>query len=90
MVLVGATIVGSMTTVWHGVVTPPRSSVMREWQYQDQNIVLTKGEEMGRFLLGSTVVMLFPPPPVVFNPTWAPARLIRLGEVMANYADTAS
>ena len=40
---------------------------------------------MGRFLLGSTVVMLFPPPPLAFNPAWAPARPIRLGEAMANY-----
>jgi phosphatidylserine decarboxylase len=85
MVLVGATIVGSMATVWHGVVTPPRSSGMREWQYQDQNIVLTKGEEMGRFLLGSTVVMLFPKSDLKFNPAWKPQGAIRLGEVMADY-----
>jgi len=86
MVLVGATIVGSMATVWHGVVTPPRSSGMREWQYQGRNIVLTKGEEMGRFLLGSTVVMLFPKSDLKFNPTWKPQGAIRLGEVMADYA----
>ena len=42
---------------------------------------------MGRFLLGSTVVMLFPAPPLAFNPAWAPARPIRLGEAMANYSD---
>jgi phosphatidylserine decarboxylase len=85
LVLVGATIVGSMATVWHGVVNPPRPGEIREWRYDDPQVVLKKGEEMGRFLLGSTVVLLFPSPPVAFNPDWAPARPIRLGETMANY-----
>ncbi|AMM25748.1 archaetidylserine decarboxylase [Variovorax sp. PAMC 28711] len=86
LVLVGATIVGSMETVWHGVVNPPRTGQLREWRYDEQNITLQKGEEMGRFLLGSTVVMLFPKPPVTFNPAWSPTRPIRLGETMANFA----
>ena len=83
LVLVGATIVGSMATVWHGVVNPPRSGKVREWTYADQQIALKKGEEMGRFLLGSTVVMLFPAPRLDFNPTWAPGKAIQLGEPMA-------
>ncbi|MEC5399593.1 archaetidylserine decarboxylase [Uliginosibacterium sp. H1] len=83
LVLVGATIVGSMATVWHGVVNPPRVKQVREWRYDSQQIVLKQGEEMGRFLLGSTVVMLFPKGPLTFNADWAPARGIRLGEVMA-------
>ena len=84
MTLVGATIVGSMATVWHGVVNPPRGKKVREWRYDDQSVVLPQGQEMGRFLLGSTVVMLFPKGLLRFNPTWAPGRSIRLGEVMAN------
>jgi len=86
LVLVGATIVGSMATVWHGVINPPRGGDVREWRYDDQDISLKQGEEMGRFLLGSTVVMLFPRPALAFNPDWAPGRSVRLGEVMANYA----
>jgi phosphatidylserine decarboxylase len=82
LTLVGATIVGSMATVWHGVVNPPRPGVLREWRYDDQNIVLKKGEEMGRFLLGSTVVMLFPKDTLSFNPAWQPARPLRMGEAM--------
>jgi phosphatidylserine decarboxylase len=84
LTLVGATIVGSMATVWHGVVNPPRGGTVREWLYRDQEIVLKKGEEMGRFLLGSTVVMLFPRDVMEFNPEWTAARAIRMGEAMGH------
>ena len=83
LTLVGATIVGSMATTWHGVVNPPRPGKVREWRYDDQQIVIRQGEEMGRFLLGSTVVLLFPKGPLAFNPGWQPAGAVRLGEVMA-------
>lgn len=83
MVLVGATIVGSMGTVWHGVVNPPRPGTTRSWDYQGQNIALQRGEEMGRFLLGSTVIMLFPAGPLRFNPDWAAGGAVRLGQAMA-------
>ena len=82
MVLVGATIVGSMATVWHGVVNPPRPGTIREWRYDDREIILGRGEEMGRFLLGSTVVMLFPAGSIRFAEEWAPARAVRVGEAM--------
>lgn len=84
LTLVGATIVGSMATVWHGMVNPPRPGVVREWRYEEQNIKLKKGEEMGRFLLGSTVVMLFPKNNLTFNPDWSPTRAIRMGEIMGS------
>ena len=83
LVLVGATIVGSMATVWHGLVNPPRPGTVREWRYEPGQVQLAQGEEMGRFLLGSTVVMLMPPGPLNFNPAWAPGGALRLGEVMA-------
>jgi phosphatidylserine decarboxylase len=86
LVLVGATIVGSMETVWHGVVNAKRPGEIREWRYDDQSITLKKGDEMGRFLLGSTVILVFPKDDVAFNPLWEPARGVRLGEAMANYA----
>jgi phosphatidylserine decarboxylase len=89
-VLVGATIVGSMATVWHGVVNPPRTRDIREWRYDDKDIRLAKGEEMGRFLLGSTVVMLFPKNVVAFHPDWAPARPVKLGEAMASFVGAES
>ena len=83
LVLVGATIVGSMATVWHGQVNPPRTGTLRQWDYAKGQVSLQQGEEMGRFLLGSTVVMLFPQGPLQFNPQWAPMRAIQLGEAMA-------
>ena len=83
LVLVGATIVGSMATVWHGQVNPPRTGVLRQWDYAKGQVNLQQGEEMGRFLLGSTVVMLFPQGPLQFNPQWSPTRPIQLGEAMA-------
>ncbi len=88
MVLVGATIVGSMATVWHGVVNPPRTRAPREWRYDGDNIVLAKGAEMGRFLLGSTVILLFPRNVLTFTPDWAPTRPVRLGEAMATVIET--
>ncbi|GGI16803.1 archaetidylserine decarboxylase [Oxalicibacterium faecigallinarum] len=87
LVLVGATIVGSMQTVWHGVINPPRTGKIREWRYDKQHLVLRKGEEMGRFLLGSTVVMLFQKDVLSFNPVWQSADAIRLGEKMADRMD---
>jgi phosphatidylserine decarboxylase len=86
LVLVGATIVGSMATVWHGVVNPPRPGKVREWRYDDQRVELKQGEEMGRFLLGSTVVLVFPKSNLSFNDDWHEARVIRMGEAMASYS----
>ena len=83
LTLVGATIVGSMATVWHGMVNPPRPGHLWERTYDDGLVTLRQGEEMGRFLLGSTVVMLFPKEVMAFNPQWQPTRPIRMGEMMA-------
>ena len=86
LTLVGATIVGSMATVWHGVL--PREGAVREWHYNSQtpHVLLKKGDEMGRFLLGSTVVLLFPQGPLQFNPGWQPGGPVRLGDAMANFS----
>jgi len=84
MVLVGATIVGSMATVWHGVVNPKRTNETSIWDYTNDDIVLEKGEEMGRFLLGSTVIMLFEQGTIAFDEDWEPERKVRLGEPMGH------
>jgi phosphatidylserine decarboxylase len=89
LVLVGATIVGSMATVWHGQINPTRyggsSAEVREWRYDDELISLKQGDEMGRFMLGSTVVMLFPEnhsKTLTFNPNWAAGSAVQLGQAM--------
>ena len=83
--LVGATIVGSMATVWHGIVNPPRSATLREWRYDDQQITLKAGDELGRFLLGSTVVLLFPQGRLDFAEDWVAGKPVRFGEAMGAF-----
>ncbi|MFZ9407866.1 MAG: archaetidylserine decarboxylase [Burkholderiaceae bacterium] len=83
LVLVGATIVGSMATTWHGQVNPPRPGQVRRWNYAPGQVSLKRGEEMGRFLLGSTVILLWPAGAARFEPGWFAGRPVRLGESMA-------
>jgi phosphatidylserine decarboxylase len=86
-VLVGATIVGSISTVWHGVVNPVRTGKVAEWSYADEPVALHQGEEFARFLLGSTIILLFAPDTIVFDEDWAPERPVRLGEAMGRAPD---
>ena len=89
LVLVGATIVGSMATTWHGVVNPPRPGRVCHWQYPatgDKAVTLARGDEMGRFLLGSTVVMLFPPGAPALPTDWQPGQAVRMGQAMSAQA----
>jgi phosphatidylserine decarboxylase len=84
LVLVGATIVGSMATPWHGVVNPPRPGKVREWTYDNQDLSLQQGEDMGRFLLGSTVVLLWPKNTIALSVGWQEGQGVRLGEKMGD------
>ncbi len=83
MILVGATIVGSMSLDWHGVVNAKRNGEILQWLYEDKEIVLNQGQEMGRFLLGSTVVLLFPSRQINFQPHWEPKGLVHWGQAMS-------
>ncbi len=87
MVLVGATIVASIETVWAGTITPPAGKDVFRWQYPEAGpgaITIDKGAEMGRFKLGSTVVTTFAPNMVKFNPQDGPETVTRLGEYYAD------
>lgn len=88
LVLVGATIVGSMATVWHGPVNATRPGTLREWRYDDRTIVLRQGDEMGRFLLGSTVVLLFRDGCIRFDEKWKAELPVRMGEPMGTFIAT--
>jgi len=81
MVLVGAMIVASIETVWAGCVAPIRRAV-NTTLYGDVSptIKLDKGEEMGRFKLGSTVVLLFPENQMAFEEKHAAESPVRLGQ----------
>lgn len=82
-VLVGAIFVGSMEAVWAGQITPPYGDQIRDWHYSgEQAVHLNKGVEMGRFNMGSTVIVLLPPGIRAFQPHWQAGDQIRLGQAM--------
>jgi phosphatidylserine decarboxylase len=90
MVLVGATIVASIETTWAGTITPPAGKDIFRWSYPADGvdaIKFNKGDEMGRFKLGSTVVSTFSPKMIDFNTSAGPETITRLGE---HYADIVS
>lgn len=82
MVLVGAIFVGSMETVWAGKITPAYGNEIKEWNYEGDQAPLDKGEEMGRFNMGSTVVLLLPKTMQPFKSDIHAESLIKLGEAM--------
>ncbi|WP_372384707.1 archaetidylserine decarboxylase [Vibrio sp. BS-M-Sm-2] len=88
-VLVGATIVGSIEQVWAGTITPPRGNSVYKWDYPAQGnnaIILKKGEEMGRFKLGSTVINLFGKGAIKFDDTMQNGEKTVLGTPFAHIA----
>ena len=83
-ILVGATITASMSTVWAGVINPPRTGEIKVWPYQGDNAIkLTKGQEMGAFQLGSTVINLFPANSVTLAEHLEVDVPVRMGEILA-------
>ena len=84
LILVGAMIVAGMETVWSGPVTPPHGQAMRTWHYDDESaILLSRGEEMGRFNTGSTVVLLFPGDRVDWLDALTTGSSVRMGQGLA-------
>ena len=86
-ILVGATIVGSIETVWSGTVTPPREGIIKRWTWpagdNEGSIALLKGQEMGRFKLGSTVINLFAPGQVKLVDTLQSLSVTKIGHPLA-------
>ncbi len=91
VVMVGAINVAAIETVWAGLVTPPPGPRVRVYDYRDRTapIVLKKGQELGRFNMGSTVIVLFPRGRVTWEPVLEPGARVRMGERLGRFLDTA-
>lgn len=85
VILVGAMIVGSMHTQWHGQVTPCRSKSVQDWYYNDSNISISRGEEMGLFTLGSTVILLFEKDRAAWDSSLQPGCSLSMGQRIGQY-----
>ncbi|MHA7880394.1 MAG: archaetidylserine decarboxylase [Saccharospirillum sp.] len=83
MVLVGAMIVASIETTWAGVVAPWRKGIVRH-HYNEPDLTLGRGEEMGRFRLGSTVILMFPEGATTWASDLAAGNRVRLGQTLAD------
>ena len=86
LVLVGAMIVGSVETRWAGVVVPGSRQVTSTLYEGEQAISFDKGEEMGRFRLGSTVIMVMPKGSVSWNSDQVAGKTVRMGEAFGALA----
>ncbi|WWP01698.1 MAG: archaetidylserine decarboxylase [Candidatus Dasytiphilus stammeri] len=89
-IMVGATLVGSIETIWHGTITPPRDGIIKYWSWPafskknpNQSIRLFKGQEMGQFKLGSTVINLFTPNRVKLVEHLRSKSITRIGQPLA-------
>lgn len=81
LIAVGAMIVGSIAMNWHGVVAPGKQKTV--WQYESENIILQRGDEVGHFRLGSTVIILCEKNSVQWMDLVQANSVLRLGEVIA-------
>jgi phosphatidylserine decarboxylase len=86
MVLVGAIFVACMETVWEGVIQPSRQGIrIRTFNTSNaEKIRLQRGDEMGRFNMGSTVILLYGPEQADWNPDLAAGQPLRVGQTMGN------
>jgi len=82
-ILVGATITASISTVWAGVINPPRPNQVKTWDYNESAVKLVKGQEMGAFQLGSTVINLFQQDCVKLAEHLAVDSITRVGDILA-------
>jgi phosphatidylserine decarboxylase len=88
MVLVGAMVVAGIETVWSGqVAPPPKCPMVTDYESAPAPVALSKGEEMGRFKLGSTVILLFPAGTVEWDQGYVASSTTRLGESLGSYLD---
>ncbi len=83
---IGAVNVGSIETIWAGEVTPPAGRVVRQWHYtSDEAIEFAKGDEIGRFNMGSTVILLFANPKVSWDESFTAEMKVKMGSRIAKH-----
>jgi len=85
VVLVGAINVAAIETVWDGLVTPPTGKRINCKNYDSDDISLKKGEELGRFNMGSTVILLFENPQLEWNSQFMESSPIKFGEALGKF-----
>jgi phosphatidylserine decarboxylase len=85
VILVGAIFVGSMDTLWSGQVTPARGRSASRSYGDEDGIELKQGEEMGRFNMGSTVILLFPPDAVTWDKTLKAGDVVQMGQRLGSF-----
>jgi len=83
VVMVGALNVGSMETVWSGQITPAKNRIINDTQFSDNDINLEQGQEMGRFNMGSTVILLLPQNVIQWSADMVADKTIVMGEKIA-------
>jgi phosphatidylserine decarboxylase len=86
LILVGAIFVSSVEMVWHGVVTPPSVSSVQSWQYGEDAPSIKIGEEMGRFNMGSTIIVLFGKDQAQWDVEFKAEQPVKLGELIGRVA----
>ena len=84
VVLVGAINVAAIETVWDGLVTPPAGKQIESKDYKDEHIFLKKGDELGRFNMGSTVILLFENN-IAWNQKFSEGSPIKMGELLGSF-----
>ena len=84
MVIIGAMLVGGIVTVWHGRVTPPTRKKIRSFTYIEKNINFSRGEEIGHFKMGSTVIVLFPKNSIQWGNHLKTQVHLKFGEIIAD------
>ncbi len=90
LIMVGALFVGSMQTVWEGKITPEYQPTLQHWEYSDANLTFNKGDEIGRFNMGSTVILLTPENQLPELGDIVAGTPIKMGEYLVNYPNAPS
>lgn len=86
LVLVGAIVVSSIETIWQGVITPPTKNTLQHWDYRQQPLTLAQGQEMGRFNMGSTIIVLLANDTLRFDNALNAGANVRLGMTLGKFA----